>query len=309
MGRVRISGRSKRIVIYIIPFRLILLTKVDSCGLLALPFFQSVHQVPILFVLLLFKACLGGTRNGNFVWSPRTLVVTLAFICLVVLGLGAARKGNKQKAQIAPPRIESFTPLAQNMTRSLELAGARRNRDAEGGPELSLRNGADKAITALAVSVNGVIAIVDFLYSEDQVNRSLAPGAVHTNWFASMRRSLSTEPAPQDFDVKILAVVFDDRSGEGEERPIAGIFHDRNKSKRLLTRIANVFSEEISGQTADGAVFETLRSRISSVSSDPADSRDIATVLRWLDQSDSGLSYRERLKRVMEACENLRARL
>jgi hypothetical protein len=127
-----------------------------------LPFFQSVHHGLILFVRLLFKACLGGTmKNGNFVWSPRTLVVTLAFICLVVLGVGAARKGNKQKAQTAPPRIESFTPQAQNMTRSLELVGARRNRDAGGGPELSLRNGTDKAITALAVSVNGVIAIVD----------------------------------------------------------------------------------------------------------------------------------------------------
>jgi hypothetical protein len=248
-------------------------------------------------------------KTGTFVRSPMTLAVTLASICVVVLGIGAARKGNKQKAQTAPPRIESFTPLAQNMTRSLELVGARRNRDAAGGPELSLRNGADKAITALAVSVNGVIALVDFLYSEDQVNRTLAPGAVHTNWFASMRRSLSTEPAPQDFDVKILAVVFDDRSGEGEERPIAGIFHNRNKSKRLLTRIANVFSEEISGQTGDGAGFEPLRSRISAVSSDPADSMDVASVLRWLDQSDHDLSSRERIARVMVACDNLRARL
>lgn len=250
-------------------------------------------------------------KTGRSVWSTRTLVVTLAAICLVVLGIGAARKEeNGPRKQTAIPRIESFSPRVQNETRSFEIIQARRNANSNGGPELSLRNGYDKAITAFAVSVNGLIGAVDLLYSEAQDDRAIVPGSVYTRWFGTLHRSLNSAPAArEELDIKILAVVFDDRSSEGEGRAIAGILYDRNKSKRLLTRIEDLFSEEISSQTVDESLFGVLRSRIASLSNDPGDSMDITSVLRWLDQSDHSLSSRDRTLRVKETCDDLLARL
>jgi len=179
------------------------------------------------------------------------------------------------------------------------------------GPELSLRNGYDKKITAFTVTVNGLIVMTDFAYSEGEDQRAIAPGAVYTSGFSYVDRSINRGAAARDdFDINVLAVVFDDKSSDGDEKAVAGILHDRHKSKRVLTRIVDLLTEDLnSPRTIDETVFDELRSRISSLSSDPADSSDINAALRWLDQSDHGLSLKERMVGVKETCENLVARL
>jgi hypothetical protein len=179
------------------------------------------------------------------------------------------------------------------------------------GPELSLRNGYDKKITAFTLTVNGLIVMTDFAYSEGEDHRAIAPGAVYTSGFGNARHYVDHEGAARDdFDINVLAVVFDDKSSDGDEKAVAAILYYRHKSKRLLTRFVDLLTEDLNSlRTIDETVFDELRSRISSLSNDPGDSSDINAALRWLDQSDHGLSLKERMVGVKEACEILVARL
>jgi hypothetical protein len=207
--------------------------------------------------------------------------------------------------------MQIITPKVQNKTRSFELTRARRNLDIDlAGPELSLRNGYEKHITAFAVSVNGLIVLSDFLLNENEDRRPIAPGAVYTGGFGTVRRSVDRGAAREDFDIKVLAVVFDDRSSDGDWREVAFILEQRLRMKRLLTRVVDLINEDLNSlRTIDDGVFDELRSRISSLSSDPADAGDINDVLRRLDQSDHGLSLNERVSSVKETCENFVSRL
>jgi len=253
------------------------------------------------------------SSTGPLLRSPKALIISLASICALVLVVGASRiSGSGPKQQDATAQIQSITPRVQNKTRSFELTQAPRNRGLEGaGPELSLRNGYDKNITACAVSVNGLRSTTDFAYSEDQHRRAIAPGAVYTRGFSYVVRSINRETvAEPGFDINVLAVVFDDKSSDGDESAVASILYDRRKSKRLLKRIVELFSRDLSSlRTIDDTAFDELRSRISPLSSDPGDSSDINRVLRWLDQSDQGLSPRQRIIQVKEICANLVDRL
>jgi hypothetical protein len=204
------------------------------------------------------------------------------------------------------------------MTRSFELTQARQNLSNEAaGPELSLGNRYDKNITAFTVSVNGLMVSHDFIYSENEDQRAIAPGAVYTSWFSNVNRPASPGVAAreklakgQNLDINVLAVVFDDNSSDGDEEAVASIVHGRLKSRRILTRIVDLLDAHLNslGDLSD-TVFAELRSQIPSLSNDPGDSSDINDVLRWLEQSDNGLSPRKRIIRVKETCERLAARL
>lgn len=252
------------------------------------------------------------TRLQTLFRRANVPVITIVSIFGLVLIFGAARKsGNGSRKQDGTPHMQRFTPRVQNKTRSFEITQARRNLDIDGaGPELSLRNGYDKNITAFAVSVNGLIGFHDLVLNEDEARRAIAPGAVYTSGFGNRRPVNRAATAQEDFDIKVLAVVFDDGSSDGDEKAIASILYDRLKSKRLLTRIVDLLDGDLkSVQIIDDTVFDELRSRISSLSSDPGDASDINDVLRRLDQSDHGLSRRERIVRVKETCENFVERL
>ena len=245
--------------------------------------------------------------------SSSVLIIAVVSVCALILSIGARRKsGDLPRKQVGTPEIQGITPRIENQTRSFELTQARRNLDIDGaGPELSLRNAYDKNITVFAVSVNGLIIMTDFAYSENEDHRAIAPGAVYTRTFGNVRRAVDRGISGwEDFDIKVLAVVFYDESSDGDEKVVSSILYDRLKSKRLLTRIVDLLSADLdSRRTIDDATSAELISRISSLSSDPGDASDTHDVLRWFDQSDHSLSPRERIVSVKETCENLVARL
>lgn len=240
------------------------------------------------------------------------LIITLVSLCALVLVVGAARKtGNGRGKQSGTPHMESFTPREQNKTRAFEVTRARRNLDFDTGPELSLRNGYEKNVTAFAVSINGLIVMSDFAYSENEDHRTIAPGMVYISGFGNVRRSINSAVAGrEDFDIEILAVLFDDKSSDGNDKGVAFLVGNRQKSKRILTRIIDVLNEGLDPlRTIDDTSTAELRSRISSLSSNPDDASDINDVLRWIDQSDKTLSPSARLVLVKETSERLVARL
>lgn len=175
--------------------------------------------------------------------------------------------------------------------------------------ELSLRNGYEKNITAWAVSVNGLLNTMDFVYSEGEDRIGIIPEAVYTTTFGYAQNHHAVA-ARQDLDIKVLAVVFDDKSGDGDQQLVAGLLDWRRKSKERLTRIVALLDRDLNSLGAiDDTAFNGVKSRLSSlaVSSHGPNERD--DVLRWLGEHARDLSPRERIERVKETCESLLARL
>ena len=116
--------------------------------------------------------------------------------------------------------------------------------------------------------------------------------------------------AREGLDISVLAVVFDDGSGDGDEKAVAAILDERQKSKLRLTRIIDLLNGDLSSSRAiNDTVVDELRSRISSLATGPEDSSEVNDVLRWLGELDQRLSPRGKIVRVKEICENLAARL
>jgi hypothetical protein len=242
----------------------------------------------------------------------RVLVVTVVCICAVVLGTGwMTRKGANR-----PPQQNS-APRLQNRTRSFEVLQIKLE---DRGVVLTLKNGYTKNITAFAVSVNRSSTQTDFLYSEGEDWSGIAPGAVHTI-NVGMERSSNPEVAAQEgINIRVLAVVFDDRTSDGDQKMAAEILDMREGSKIQLTRIIGLVDRELKSTAPvdDGAVNH-LRSQISALPIESPDSVTESTSLRSQkyealrrldDQANSSVeTARERMIRLKAACEELLARL
>ncbi len=234
-------------------------------------------------------------------------VITIVSICALVLGIGAvARKSARE------PRTQGKTPQIQNKTRSFEVVRTpeiMQTRINDDGLELSLRNGSDKNITAFAVSVNRTISETDFVFSEFEDQRGIVPQTVYTKRFSFALSGNPDDTAQQNLDISVLAVVFDDKSSEGDPRLIAAILGRRQESKVQLTRIVHLLDKPLdSPGIIDDTVLGRLKSRISALPTDSQSSSEKEDTLRRLDQVDRS-SLLERIRRLKETYENLIARL
>ncbi|HXU37353.1 MAG TPA: hypothetical protein VN937_13410 [Blastocatellia bacterium] len=249
--------------------------------------------------------------SATFLRNRTALIITLVFVCALVLSIGAARKsGNGSRKQDGAPQIQSITPRVLNKTRSFELTDARQNLDVGGRRvELSLRNGYDKNITAWAVSVNGLLNTMDFVYSEGEDRIGIIPEAIYTTTFGFVQNHQGVA-ARQDLDIKVLAVVFADKSGDGDQQLVAGLLDWRRKSKERLTRIVALLDRDLNSlRTIDDTAFNGVKSRLSSLAVPSHGPNERDDVLRWLGEHHGDLSPRERIERVKETCESLLARL
>ncbi|MEK6303970.1 MAG: hypothetical protein AABO41_24970 [Acidobacteriota bacterium] len=245
--------------------------------------------------------------------NSRVLVVTVVCICAMVLSTGwMTRKGANR-----PPQQNS-TPRLHNRTRSFEVIQMKFENSS--AVVLTLKNGYTKNITAFAVAVNRSSTQSDFLYSEGEDWSGIAPGAVHTV-HVGMERSSNPEVAAQEgINIRVLAVVFDDRTSDGDQKMAAEILDMREGSKIQLTRIIDLIDRELksTAKVDDGAV-DHLRSQISALPIESPGSVAESTSLRSqryeaLQRLDyqanpSVETARERMIRLKAAYKELLARL
>ena len=97
----------------------------------------------------------------------------------------------------------------------------------DGASRISLRNTSSKSINALQISVGGSVFMVEFL-DADEPKRKLKPGGIYQEWF----QTTSSESA----NVLVLAVVFEDQTGAGDERLVEEVIETRRGVKKQLTR-------------------------------------------------------------------------
>ena len=242
------------------------------------------------------------------VWSS---LIALSGLCILALALGGFTPRNTTKGQ----RPNAKALRIQNKTDSFEvvqsdeaIAAIQSDLNTQGqGIRISLRNKSDKTITGFAVSVNGLGRLRDYIYNEtDQTG--ILPHTTYSDNFGVLRRSGSKNPE-EPFEITVLAVVYDDWSSEGDPRSISAFLNGRRKCKEEVTLVLASINRTLdSGQSIDENALDTLKSRISSISSEPSVWHGKEDALRLLDQNDSP-SLRQRIENVRKKYEHLLARL
>lgn len=134
----------------------------------------------------------------------------------------------------------------------------------EGATKIRFRNTSNKNINALQVSVNGSVFIVEFL-DADEPRRRLTPGGVYEEWFPTT--------SPNDIDVSVLAVVFEDKTGAGDARLVQEVLDTRQGVKKQLLRFGVLLKQAQASANVDATKLNRLDAQLDgSVDDDPSDS-------------------------------------
>src|SRR6185295_2063183 len=118
-------------------------------------------------------------------------------------------------------------------------------------------------INALQVSVGGSVFMVEFL-DADEPKRKLKPGGIYEEWFPTA--------APNDIDVSVLAVVFEDKTGAGDERLVEEVLETRRGVKKQLMRFGLLLRETLTLANVDATTLNKLTQLDGPVDDDPSDS-------------------------------------
>jgi hypothetical protein len=245
------------------------------------------------------------SQNKSFLRGSNIPIITILAICALVIGIGAV--GRKGASGLS---AQGKVTQIRNKTRALEVTQTNSvmlKNDREDGVELSLKNGYDKTITAFAISVNGLITEADLVYSEVEEQSGIAPKGVHTTRFSSARSGNPAIAAKEKLVIIVLAVIFDDKSSDGDPTPVTAMLNMRQKSKVELTRIVDEFDKALnSEEVIESSIIDKLKSRISSLPTESSGEKE--DTLRRLNLPD-GLSPLAKIRRLKETYKNLAARL
>lgn len=138
----------------------------------------------------------------------------------------------------------------------------------EGAMRITLKNTSSKNINALQVAVGGNVFFVEFL-DADEPRHKLTPQGVYQEWFP-MTGSAEVE-------VSVLAAVFDDKTGIGDERLVNEVLETRRGVKKHLERFGEALRHVLNSPDADSlAAVQKLNDELDGLIEDsPADSGSV----------------------------------
>jgi hypothetical protein len=166
--------------------------------------------------------------------------IAAALICLVVLGAKGWSSRTSGDKKISSQQ-DNEVVVGQNKTQHLEVVSIEQTDD---GITLVLKNGYNKRINAFTISIGSTTISNDYVYSDE----ATAPGAQYT--FLIPRQY----PAPGQLGastLNILAVIFDDGTGDGEGRRISDIIDNRSGKKIQLRRILPLLQKALKASDDD----------------------------------------------------------
>ncbi len=135
----------------------------------------------------------------------------------------------------------------------------------EGAMRITLKNTSSKNINALQVAVGGNIFLVEFL-DADEPKQKLSPQGVYQEWFPITGSA--------EVGVSVLAAVFDDKTGIGDERLVSEVLETRRGVKKHLERFGKALRHVLNSPDADSvAAVQKLNDELDILIEDsPADS-------------------------------------
>ena len=212
-------------------------------------------------------------KYKNFMSGSR-IVTIIVFVCLTLLGASAWSSGtgphrkpsisNRQKNSMTVTDIQAMAESLQadkvpvrNMAQSFRLIAIEKveNRDLR----LTLQNNYGKRINGFWVFVGNVGTEVGPLYEKEQM---ILPGGIYT----------IDLPIQEDTDTKgigIVAVTFEDGSGDGDSETLYVIRETRKGEKIQIKKILKLLRQHLMSPDVDtSTALDRLESQIKSLSVD-----------------------------------------
>ena len=172
-------------------------------------------------------------REGKALFqSSRLFAIATMIAGVVLLGGNVWSSSNKSKKEAGVVKVN-------NQTQTCTVLSAEKHK---GHIKLSLRNDSQKDMTAFVVGIStrpGDLFTLkeEFAYSE--IDFVIAPGAVYEKAI-SIPSSLDNQ---KTIPLDLLAVVFDDKSAEGDPQVVRGIENERFGEKVQLMRTISLLNE------------------------------------------------------------------
>jgi hypothetical protein len=180
--------------------------------------------------------------------------IPIAFIllCVAAFGMGTWSSG------VQPTPQEDKLPPVRNETESFQLVSAEKS---EKLLKLKLRNTSQKVITSYTVAFSdGFKTNIDKILGNDLIG----PGQVEEIEFPLSHIFGSGSSKSREPSLTILAVIFADKSGEGDFKATADILNDRLGQKIQLERISRLMHDAL--KASDNTLPAALRSLADQVS-------------------------------------------
>ncbi len=213
-------------------------------------------------------------RKHKYFRSGSLIVIIIVFICLTLLGVSAWSSGtgphrkpgistrqknnmNVTDIQAMAERLQADKVPVRNMARSFRLIAIEKveNRDFR----LTLQNDYSKRINGFWLFVGNVGTEIGPLYEREQM---ISPGGIYT----------IDLPIQADTDAKgvgIVAVTFEDGSGDGDPESLYVIRETRKGEKTQIKKILKLIRQHLMSPDADtSTALDRLESQIKSLSVD-----------------------------------------
>lgn len=246
-------------------------------------------------------------------------ILPIATICVVLalVSLTFWIPITKPSSAFAPPQTNDLT--IDNKTQAFQIISAIRDGETV---QLSLKNGYSKAISGFTISSSDTSGVqVDFTPADEVI----APGGIY-NYKTSVASLQSSDSLSDKLTLRILSVVFEDGTSDGDHQAIADIKNRRLGEKIQLARILPLLRQALSSPDADRpTVLARLKSQITSLPVKPENGQPgeitggllhgkeyILRDIRALEQEQSeegNVNLREKLNKIKERYERKAARL
>jgi hypothetical protein len=173
-------------------------------------------------------------HNSRHLRTVFFIVTFFILCCVITVGVYTRTTKPQQRAITTPVEIVEKVP-------------------GDGATKIRFRNTSNRSINALQVSVDGSIFIVEFL-DADEPKRRLKPGAIYEEWFPTV--------GSNETDVSVLAVVFEDKTGVGDERFVDEILEARRGVKKQLMGFGVLLRKTLASPNIDAATLDDLISQL-----------------------------------------------
>jgi hypothetical protein len=189
---------------------------------------------------------------------PYFISTVMASICLAVVSASAWTLRTR-----VPAGQENEVPVG-NKTQSFQVIRAVVN---EGTVRISLKNGYRKAINGFTLSGGGTSGVqVDFTETDDVI----APGEIYEYRDSVKNLQSSSGSITNTLNLRVLAVVFEDGTGDGEKFAVDEIRDRRLGEKRQLSRLLPLINQALNSSDADmPAALKLLKAQVSSLPVNP----------------------------------------
>lgn len=157
-----------------------------------------------------------------------------------------------------------------------------------------LKNVSNKNINGFQMAVGKARCQVEFLDSDERDHQVLVPGATYEQWYPITGNSI-----PQA--VTILAVIFEDKTSEGDPQFVQEIKDMRKGVKRQLMRFMPILNKALmSPESEQLAILDELEAQILKL---PEDDKDVLGNINLGQHQAKGLILNEiqTLKRIQRA--------